>query len=291
MNILEQIVAYKRTEVSLRMTHKPESVLENSPFYVNKCFSLKEHLRANQASQIIAEFKRKSPSKGIINDKVSTVETIRGYGQNGASGVSILTDKKFFGGENQDIEITRQDLQVPVLRKDFILTTYQIKEAKAIGADVILLIAAVLSDSMIVELSKFAQELGMEVICEVHNEAELSKALIDTVDIIGVNNRNLKDFEVNIENSKQLAEKIPANFLKISESGIYTPDDIIELRKLGFEGFLIGETFMKEPKPAEALAKFVAELKEKTPVPTPTPTETTTQEAETPTPEPIEPKE
>ncbi|KOY88116.1 hypothetical protein AD998_08190 [bacterium 336/3] len=270
MNILEQIVAYKRAEVSLRMTHKPESTLENSPFYVNKCFSLKEYLRASQASQIIAEFKRKSPSKGIINDKAGLVETTKGYTQAGASGLSILTDKKFFGGENQDIEIAREGLQIPILRKDFTLTTYQITEAKAIGADVILLIAAILSDSLIIELSKFAKELGMEVICEIHNEAELQKAMVDTVDIIGVNNRNLKDFEVSLDNSKTLAEKIPANFLKISESGINTPDDIIELRKYGFEGFLIGETFMKEPKPAEALSKFVTELKEKTPAPIPT---------------------
>jgi indole-3-glycerol phosphate synthase len=284
MNILEQIVAYKRTEVSLKMVHKPESNLENAPFYVNKCHSLKEHLRKPQASQIIAEFKRRSPSKGIINDKAGIVETTRGYEQAGASAVSILTDKKFFGGENIDIEIARPDLQIPILRKDFILTTYQITEAKAIGADVILLIAAILSDSQIAELSKFAKELGMEVICEIHNEAELQKAMVDTVDIIGVNNRNLKDFEVSLENSMKLAEKIPANFLKISESGIHTPDNIIELRKYGFEGFLIGETFMKEPKPAEALGKFVEELRAKTPIIEPT--EPTTPE----NPETIEPK-
>ncbi|MFN3317008.1 MAG: indole-3-glycerol phosphate synthase TrpC [Raineya sp.] len=265
MDILQQIVAYKRTEVSLRMTHYPESKLENSPLYVRKCFSLKEHLSKVGASQIIAEFKRQSPSKGIINNKVGAVETIRGYAQAGASGISILTDKKFFGGSIQDIEITRQDVDVPILRKDFILTTYQITEAKAIGADVILLIAAILSDSQIAQLALFAKELGMEVICEVHNESELERALQPNIDIVGVNNRNLKDFQVSIENAVRLAEKIPNDFVKIAESGLQNAEDIIRLRELGYTGFLMGETFMKEEKPAEALKNFIEELASKTP--------------------------
>jgi indole-3-glycerol phosphate synthase len=260
MDILQQIVAYKRTEVSLRMVHYPESKLENSPFYVRKCFSLKEHLRKANASQIIAEFKRQSPSKGIINNKAGAVETTRGYAQAGASGISILTDKKFFGGSQQDIEITRQDIDVPVLRKDFILTTYQITEAKAIGADVILLIAAILSDSQIAELSLFAKELGMEVICEVHNESELQRAMQSHIDIIGVNNRNLRNFQVSIENAVQLADKIPSNFLKIAESGLQSIEDVVRLRNLGYEGFLMGEIFMKEEKPAEALKNFIEQL-------------------------------
>lgn len=265
MDILQQIVAYKRTEFSLRMVHYPESKLENSPLYVRKCFSLKEHLSGAGASQIIAEFKRQSPSKGIINNKAGAVETIRGYAQAGASGISILTDKKFFGGSIQDIEITRQDVDVPILRKDFILTTYQITEAKAIGADVILLIAAILSDAQIAELALFAKELGMEVICEVHTESELERALQPNVDIIGVNNRNLKNFQVSIENAVRLAEKIPNDFLKIAESGLENAEDIIRLRELGYKGFLMGETFMKEEKPAEALKNFVEELAAKMP--------------------------
>lgn len=268
MDILQQITAYKRTEVATRMVHYPESKLEKSPFYVRKCFSLKEHLRRVGASQIIAEFKRQSPSKGIINNKVGVVETTRGYAQAGASGISILTDKKFFGGSQQDIEIARQDLNVPILRKDFILTTYQITEAKAVGADVILLIAAILSESQIAEFSIFAKELGMEVICEVHNENELERALQTHVDIIGVNNRNLKNFQVSIENSVRLAEKIPSDFLKIAESGLQNVEDIICLKDLGYEGFLIGETFMKEEKPAEALKKLVEQLPKTSPAPT-----------------------
>lgn len=265
MDILQQIVAYKRTEVSLRMVHYPESKLENSPLYVRKSLSLKEHLRRPGASQIIAEFKRQSPSKGIINNKAGAVETVRGYAQAGASGVSILTDKKFFGGSIQDIEITRQDVDVPILRKDFILTTYQITEAKAIGADVILLIAAILSPSQIAELSLFAKELGMEVICEIHNENELEKALQANIDIIGVNNRNLKNFEVSIENAIGLAEKIPQGFLKIAESGLQSVQEVIRLRELGYEGFLMGETFMKETNPAQALKQFIEQLAIKTP--------------------------
>lgn len=265
MDILQQITAYKRTEVALRMVHYPESKLENSPFYVRKCFSLKEHLRQVGASQIIAEFKRQSPSKGIINNKVGVVETTRGYAQAGASGLSILTDKKFFGGSQQDIEIARPDLNVPILRKDFVLTTYQITEAKAIGADVILLIAAILSEAQIAEFALFAKELGMEVICEIHNENELTKALQANIDIIGVNNRNLKNFQVSIENSVRLAEKIPSNFLKIAESGLQTAEDIIRLKNLGYEGFLIGEMFMQEEKPAEALKKLVEQLPQTSP--------------------------
>lgn len=268
MDILQQITAYKRTEVATRMVHQPESKLENSPLYVRKCLSLKEHLRQAGASQIIAEFKRQSPSKGIINNKVGVVETTRGYAQAGASGLSILTDKKFFGGSQQDIEIARQDIDVPILRKDFILTTYQITEAKAIGADVVLLIAAILSEAQITEFSLFAKELGMEVICEVHNESELAKALQTQVDIIGVNNRNLKNFQVSIENSVRLAEKIPSNFLKIAESGLQSVEDIIRLKDLGYEGFLIGEMFMQEERPAEALKKLVEQLPKTIPAPT-----------------------
>jgi len=260
MDILQQITTFKRTEVSIKMVHHPESKLENSPLYVRKCFSLKEALRKAGASQIIAEFKRQSPSKGIINSKAGVVETTRSYAQAGASGISILTDKKFFGGSLQDIEIARQDIDIPILRKDFILTTYQITEAKAVGADVVLLIAAILSAPQIAEFALFAKELGMEVICEVHNEDELEKALQPNVDIIGVNNRNLKNFQVSIENSVRLAEKIPDEFLKITESGLQGVEDIIRLKELGYEGFLIGETFMKEEKPAEALKKLIEQL-------------------------------
>lgn len=260
LNILEQIVVFKRTEVSLRMTHYPESKWENTPEYVRKCFSLKEFLRKENASQIIAEFKRQSPSKGIINNKVGVVETTRGYVQAGASGLSILTDKKFFGGSLQDLQIARACLEIPILQKDFILTTYQITEAKGAGADVILLIAAILTEGQIRELSQFAQELGMEVICEVHNEQELQKALIPTIDIIGVNNRDLRTFRTNLEIAKNLANKIPSEFLKIAESGIEKVEDIVMLREFGYEGFLIGESFMQHEKPASILAEWVQNL-------------------------------
>lgn len=260
LNILEEIVVFKRTEISLRMTHYPESKWENTPEYVRKCFSLKEFLRKENASQIIAEFKRQSPSKGIINNKAGVVETTRGYAQAEASGISILTDKKFFGGSVQDLQISRAGLEVPILQKDFILTTYQITEAKGAGADVILLIAAILTEGQIRELSRFAQELGMEVICEVHNEKELQKALVPTVDIIGVNNRDLRTFRTNLEIAKNLANKIPSEFLKIAESGIEKVEDIVMLREFGYEGFLIGESFMQNEKPSAVLAEWVQNL-------------------------------
>lgn len=260
LNILEQIVVFKRTEISLRMTHYSENKWENTPEYVRKCFSLKEFLRKENASQIIAEFKRQSPSKGIINNKASVVETTRGYAQAGASGLSILTDKRFFGGSVQDLQIARTGLELPILQKDFILTTYQITEAKGAGADVILLIAAILTEGQIRELSQFAKKLGMEVICEVHNEQELQKALVPTVDIIGVNNRDLRTFQTNLEIAKKLADKIPSDFLKIAESGIEKVEDIVMLREFGYEGFLIGESFMRHEKPATILAEWIQKL-------------------------------
>ena len=229
--------------------------LEIEPFFRRKCISLKDNLQASD-SGIIAEFKRKSPSKGWIHENANVLEITTGYAEAGASGLSILTDELFFGGKPEDLKLTRPHVSCPILRKDFIVDKYQLFEAKAWGADVILLIAAALTPQKTKSLGKQAKSLGMEVLLEIHNKQELEH-INEFVDIVGVNNRNLKTFEVNTNISKELAGLIPAEFAKISESGISKPETVMELREYGYQGFLMGENFMKEENPANALREFI----------------------------------
>jgi indole-3-glycerol phosphate synthase len=260
MNILDEIVAHKREELKTRKSSVPVRKLETSDFFERKTFSLKEFVRRKDRSGIIAEFKRRSPSRGIINANASVEETTRAYAAAGASGLSILTDEKFFGGRNEDLSIARQTNDCPILRKDFTIDNYQVVEAKAIGADAILLIAAVLSPRESRDLALFAHSLGLEVLLEVHNKVELVENLDAGADLIGVNNRDLKSFAVSIDVSKELAALIPDEVVKVSESGISDAGTILELRKYGFEGFLIGENFMKAADPGNAAAKFISQL-------------------------------
>ena len=220
---------------------------------------MKESLLTSETG-IISEFKRKSPSLGWIHEDADVVKVTSGYSTAGASGISILTDLPYFGGKPQDVINTRPFITCPVLRKDFVIDEYQLYEAKAMGADVILLIAAALSGKQTFELARKAHELGLEVLLEVHNADEIRHAN-DYVDMIGVNNRNLKTFEQNIQVSFDLADKIPDHFVKISESGISKVETVKELRKVGYKGFLMGENFMKETDPAEALGSFIKALK------------------------------
>jgi indole-3-glycerol phosphate synthase len=219
---------------------------------------MKESL-LNSESGIISEFKRKSPSLGWINEEADVVEVAAGYSAAGASGISILTDSEFFGGSPLDIMAARQFVACPVLRKDFMIDEYQLYEAKAMGADVVLLIAAALTVKQTLELASKAHELGLEVLLEVHNEQELGHAN-DFVDMLGVNNRNLKTFEQNIQTSFDLAALIPDQFVKVSESGISKIETVRELRAVGYKGFLMGENFMKEENPASALVNFISSL-------------------------------
>ena len=259
MDILEKIIAHKRKEVAERKSLFPEKLLEKSIFFETKPVSLKKYLLREDKSGIIAEIKRKSPSKGMINPYVSVERTSIGYMQSGASALSVLTDKEFFGGSNEDLTTARKFNFCPILRKDFILEEYQVIEAKSIGADAILLIAAALEKEEIMRLGKKAHELGLEVLLEVHNEEELS-AINDYVDVLGVNNRNLKTFEVSIETSIQLSKKIPEQLVKISESGISNPEAIIQLKEHGFRGFLIGEYFMTDSRPERKCEAFIEKL-------------------------------
>jgi indole-3-glycerol phosphate synthase len=261
MNILDQIIEHKIKEVAERKSLYPIKLLEQSVFFATKPLSLKKYIQRNDKTGIIAEFKRKSPSKGVINAYASVERTSIGYMQAGASALSILTDKQFFGGSSEDLTTARKFNYCPILRKDFTIDEYQIVEAKSIGADAILLIAAVLDSKRIKELTAFAHSFGLEVLMEVHDENELKLNLESGVDLIGVNNRNLKTFEVSIEISKQLAFLIPESIVKISESGISSPQTILELRQFGYKGFLIGEKFMKHGRPENEAKEFMDELR------------------------------
>lgn len=259
MNILEKIVAHKRKEVKERKERVPVKILEQSSYFNALSVSMKNEVLRPEKWGIIAEIKRKSPSKGVINPDVSVERISTGYIQAGASALSVLTDFKFFGGSNEDLQEARKFNACPILRKDFVVDEYQILEAKAIGADAILLIAAVLDDDEVIRLAKFARSLGLETLLEVHNEKELSR-INEFVDLVGVNNRDLTSFEVDINTSVALSKLIPDDFVKVSESGIQHPEDILRLKKEGFKGFLMGERFMKTSCPEETCAVFIQAL-------------------------------
>lgn len=261
MNILDTIVAYKRKEVEDRKALYPVKLLEQSIYFQTQPVSLSKYVQRRDLSGIIAEFKRKSPSKGIINAYASVESTTIGYMQAGAAALSVLTDKPSFGGSNEDLTIARKFNYCPIIRKDFTVDEYQIIEAKSIGADAILLIAAVLSPDEVKRLCAFAHSLGMEVLLEVHDAEELNANLDANADLIGVNNRNLKTFEVSIDVSKRLADLIPSSAVKVSESGISDPATIVELREFGYSGFLMGENFMKHGRPERAAREFIRSLR------------------------------
>lgn len=261
MNILDQIIEHKRKEVEEQKRLYPVTVLEQSLYFSRLPVSMKAYIQREDKTGIIAEFKRKSPSKGVINGNASVERTTAGYVAAGASALSVLTDKQFFGGSNEDLMTARKVNSSPIIRKDFTIDEYQIIEAKSIGADAILLIAAVLEPRRSKELAALAHSLGLEVLLEVHDEAELKANLESGADMIGVNNRNLKTFEVSIDVSKTLAPMIPDAVVKVSESGISSPETIIELRKYGYEGFLMGENFMKNNQPDRAAMEFMNELR------------------------------
>jgi indole-3-glycerol phosphate synthase len=261
MNILETIVEYKRKEVEERKSLYPVKLLQQSIYFESQPVSMSRYIQRKDLTGIIAEFKRKSPSKGVINAFASVERTTLGYMQAGASALSVLTDKPSFGGSNDDLTTARKFNFCPIIRKDFTIDEYQIIEAKSIGADAILLIAAILSPDEAKKLCSFAQSLGMEVLLEVHDETELKQHLDVGANLIGVNNRNLKTFEVSIDTSKRLADLIPSGVVKVSESGISDPATIIELKNYGYEGFLMGENFMKHSRPEMAAREFVSSLR------------------------------
>jgi len=260
MDILDKIVNDKKVEVALRKELIPVKQLENSVLFEGATVSLTSVLQ-NSATGIIAEHKRRSPSKAVINQSSSVWDVAKGYETAGACGMSVLTDGKYFGGSLDDLLTARASCTLPLLRKEFIIDEYQLLEAKAYGADVCLLIAACLTRKEIKQLSEFAKSLQLDVLLEVHNQEELEKSLMPSLDMLGVNNRNLKTFEVSLETSKQLSTQIPNDFVKVSESGISSIEAIKELKPYGYQGFLIGENFMKTDNPAQSAVDFIQELK------------------------------
>lgn len=259
MNFLETIIAAKRIELAVRKKQRPVDILEQETLFQRTCFSLSDFLQDPDKTGIIAEFKRRSPSKGLINGTATVQDVTNAYAIHGASAISVLTDEQFFGGTEDDLKAARFN-QVPLLRKDFMIDSYQLYEAKAMGADVILLIAACLNPDEVFEMSKLATELGLSVLLELHDESELQH-VGEFTPIVGINNRNLKTFEVDIEKSLDMAAKLPSNCLKVAESGIDKVEMIRLFKQHGFSGFLIGEQFMKAENPADAFENFIHELK------------------------------
>ena len=260
MDILEKIVRDKRIEVDLKKQLIPIKQLEQSVLFKNETVSLAKKLKGSKTG-IIAEHKRRSPSKSIINNTLNVFDIAKGYENAGVTGMSILTDGKYFGGSLDDLSLARANCNLPLLRKEFIIDSFQIIEAKAYGANAILLIAAILTKKEIKQFSELAKSLNLDVLLEVHNEKELQKSIMPSIDMLGVNNRNLKTFEVSLETSKKLSVLIPNDFVKISESGISSTEVIKELQSYGFQGFLIGENFMKTDNPGISAAQFINTLK------------------------------
>ncbi len=261
MTILDKIIAHKKQEVAKLREEVSVENLVKSPSFQRTPISLKHSLISRNSTGIIAEFKRKSPSKGIINDKAEIVDVTQGYLEANVAAQSILTDTQFFGGNIMDLIKARTvNDSTPILRKDFIVDGFQIVESKAIGADAILLIAACLTKGELKNYGKLAEDLGLDVLYEVHTKEDLDKIELDHK-IIGINNRNLNTFEVDLEHSIELANQIPDSCIKISESGISDPRIIIGLKEFGFQGFLIGENFMKTADPGLACQQFISQIR------------------------------
>lgn len=253
MNILDQIIQRKKEEIEFSKSKISVQQLKDSALFGRKTHSLKKTLKTK--SGIIAEFKRKSPSKGIINNHSSVLEVTSAYEKSGASAISVLTDLDFFGGSAEDIIKIREEISIPILRKDFMIDEYQLYEAKNMGADIVLLIAACLSVSQTEEFTDLAHQLGLEVLLEIHAEEELQH-YNKNIDLVGINNRNLKDFRVDLEHSVQLKNLLPKEVLSVAESGIYSMEDFMYLKEKGFDGFLMGEYFMKNEDPGDKFREF-----------------------------------
>lgn len=257
-DILEEIIAHKRVELERQKAAFSPDVLAANCSESRPRISMRDSLAAS-SSGIIAEFKRRSPSKGWIKEEGRADVVPPAYQAAGASALSILTDGQFFGGSLKDICMARPHVQLPILRKDFIIDEYQLLQARVVGANAVLLIAAALTVEQCRTLAAKAHELELEVLLEIHSEPELDY-VGDHIDMVGVNNRNLGTFHTDVENSFRLAERLPKELLLVSESGISHPETVRDLRAAGFRGFLIGENFMKTPDPGHALRTFIHAL-------------------------------
>ncbi|GJM61084.1 indole-3-glycerol phosphate synthase TrpC [Persicobacter diffluens] len=261
MNILDKIILAKKEEVAAAKAKVSTTAIEQMPLFERVCPSLADSLKSHPYG-IISEFKRQSPSKGLINGSAKPVETAKGYEAAGAAAISCLTDEPFFGGTLADLSAVRGAVDIPVLRKEFIVDEYQILEAKGYGADIILLIASALSVEECHQFAAFAKSLGLNTLLEVHDKEELLKYQNEDMDVVGVNNRNLKTFVTDYRQSLELLPFFPSGTVKISESGLHEVSQLKELKAAGFDGFLIGENFMKTENPGQAIQDFMQQLKE-----------------------------
>ncbi|WP_372751512.1 indole-3-glycerol phosphate synthase TrpC [Labilibaculum sp.] len=255
-NILDKIVQQKLAEVRGQKELVPVFQLMEEVNFKRTCFSAKKSITKIGASGVIAEFKRQSPSKGVINGKAKPEDVVKAYEEAGASMVSVLTDETFFGAQASDFEMARKILNIPLLRKEFIVDSYQIYQSKAMGADVILLIAAILTPQRCKDFAFLARDLGMEVLLELHDESELAH-VNEYVDLVGINNRNLKDFSVDTDRSIRLAAKLPEDLIRVAESGLDSEEVVREMKANGFQAFLMGEHFMKTDCPGKACKQFI----------------------------------
>ena len=259
MNILEKIATFKREEVKSRKKMNPVNILERSVFFNRRMPSFYNAL-AKPIPSIIGEFKRKSPSMGVINPSADIKKVALGYQDAGIAAMSVLTDEEFFGGKNSDLQDVAALLKIPLLRKDFIVDEYQVVEAKSMGAGAILLIASILSKKEVDNLSGMALNLGMDVLFEIHDLVDLDK-ISQNIKIVAVNNRNLKTFKVSMDNSNELFQYLPQDCLKVAESGFQTYEDVRHLYYKGYNAFLIGESFMKSEEPWKSAELFINNLK------------------------------
>ena len=256
MTILDKIVERKRIEVEQAREKISIDDLKQKCFFHRETISISERIKAEGSSGIIAEFKRHSPSKKWINQYADPVEIVKAYEVAGVAASSILTDTDFFKGSLEDLKRVRTAVNIPLLRKDFMIDEYQFYEAKAYGADAVLLIAAVLTPKEVIAFTDLAHELGLEVLLELHGEDEMGH-VYEQVDMVGINNRDLKTFEVDVERSARMVSQLNVKFVKIAESGIDSPKTINYFRGVGFDGFLIGENFMKSDNPGLACKSFI----------------------------------
>ncbi len=260
MSVLEKIVRNKRVEIEATKRNTPVALLEKSKYFQRDTLSLERSLLDKGKHGIIAEFKRQSPSRGVINNGVTPENVCPRYLSAGASAVSVLTNGEFFGGSNEDLAGARKLCDGPILRKEFIIDEYQVVESKSIGADAILLIADILSAIQMKRLSELAKSLKMEVLYEIHDKNGIEK-LPPGSRLTGINSRNLGNFSIDMKILNQTISMLPPASLKIAESGIHSAEAVSGLKNMGFTGFLIGELFMKEKDPGAACRKFISELK------------------------------
>ena len=259
MTILDKITADKRRQVALDKQRTSTAELEGSPHFGRERRSLAASIRRPDRSGIIAEFKRYSPSKLWIREGAEVAEVVPFYAQYGAAGVSVLTDQPYFRGSSEDLRTARGLVDIPLLRKEFIVDEYQIVEAAALGADAILLICECLTKAEIRSFARVARSLGLEVLLELHDRTQLDKYTPD-VQLIGVNNRDLKTFTVDFDRSVAMLPELPTEAVRVAESGLSDPAVVRRLRDAGFEGFLMGEHFMRQPDPGLALRDFYARM-------------------------------